>query len=107
MTSLWKMAQITVGTGRVPGTACAAAHQLEVRDCQGLWSVTWDQGPAPGLAQVRGQSLVPVTSQLFQFFVLTGRGCVLVEPPAADKSLRPLAAWVMLGAATSLAGPED
>jgi hypothetical protein len=44
---------VPVGTGRVPvpGTVCAAAHQLEVRDCQGLWSGTRDQGPAPGLAQ--------------------------------------------------------
>jgi hypothetical protein len=34
-------------------SACAAAHLpvLEVRDCQGLWSGTRDQGPAPGLAQ--------------------------------------------------------
>ncbi len=35
---------------------------------------------------------------------------MLVEPPlaaAADESLRPLAALVMLGAALSLAGPED
>ncbi len=31
--------------------ACAAAHLLEVRDSQGLWSGTRDQGPAPGLAQ--------------------------------------------------------
>ena len=31
--------------------ACAAAHQLAVRDCQGLWSGTRDQGPAPGLAR--------------------------------------------------------
>ncbi len=37
---------------RVPASG-AAAHQLEVRDCQGLWSGTRtrDQGPAPGLAQ--------------------------------------------------------
>jgi hypothetical protein len=60
--------------------------RLAVRDCQGLWAGTRDQGPASSwIGPGRGQSLVPVPSQV----MITGSICVCSRRNASGPRRRP------------------